>query len=128
MFPWGPRELRDGAPQSSHDPGLPQHQVGLLRTSHPLLCQPCCHDLVSSSSQNSIRDITDSLIQQCLDKKVGMNAATQIPKEKIVSLVNDLFGAGILPTFPQLWHTLSGFLQLLLSDPSFSNTRQPVWV
>lgn len=52
-------------------------------------------DLASSSSQNNIRDITDSLIEQCLDKKLGTNTAMQIPKEKIVNLVNDLFGAGI---------------------------------
>uniref|UniRef100_A0A8D2N9X8 Cytochrome P450 1A n=1 Tax=Zonotrichia albicollis TaxID=44394 RepID=A0A8D2N9X8_ZONAL len=49
-----------------------------------------------SYDENNIRDITDSLIEQCLDKKLGTNTATQIPKEKIVNLVNDLFGAGIL--------------------------------
>ncbi|NXP40809.1 CP1A5 protein, partial [Leiothrix lutea] len=46
--------------------------------------------------ENNIRDITDSLIEQCLDEKPGMNTAIQIPKEKIVNLVNDLFGAGWL--------------------------------
>ncbi|NXS91437.1 CP1A5 protein, partial [Jacana jacana] len=44
--------------------------------------------------KNNIRDITDSLIEQCMQKKVEANGATQIPKEKIVNLVNDLFGAG----------------------------------
>lgn len=78
-------------------PGLPQHRVGLPRSTHPSAV--LLHGLVSSSSQNNIRDITDSLIEQCLDKKLGANRAAQIPKEKIVNLVNDLFGAGILPPF-----------------------------
>ncbi|NXJ72288.1 CP1A5 protein, partial [Rostratula benghalensis] len=43
--------------------------------------------------KNNIRDITDSLIEQCMEK-VEASGATQIPKEKIVNLVNDLFGAG----------------------------------
>lgn len=47
-----------------------------------------------SSSQNNIRDVTDSLIEQCVEKKAEANGATQIPNEKIINLVNDIFGAG----------------------------------
>ncbi|KAL2300522.1 hypothetical protein Nmel_013404 [Mimus melanotis] len=82
----GPRELRDDAPQSSWGcSGAP--------TPLPVLL----HDFVPPSSQNNIRDITDSLIDQCLDKKLGTNTAAQIPREKIVNLVNDLFGAACPP-------------------------------
>nr|XP_054498316.1 cytochrome P450 1A5-like [Agelaius phoeniceus] len=63
--------------------------------------------------ENNIRDITDSLIEQCLDKKLGTNTATQIPKEKIVNLVNDLFGAG----FDTVTTALSWSLMYLVTNP-----------
>lgn len=44
--------------------------------------------------KDNIRDITDSLIGHCQDKKVDENANIQISDEKIVGIVNDLFGAG----------------------------------
>ncbi|NXH07325.1 CP1A5 protein, partial [Loxia leucoptera] len=64
--------------------------------------------------ENNIRDITDSLIEQCLDEKLGANTATQIPKEKIVNLVNDLFGAG----FDTITTALSWSLMYLVTNPS----------
>ncbi|XP_005419849.2 cytochrome P450 1A5-like, partial [Geospiza fortis] len=64
--------------------------------------------------ENNIRDITDSLIEQCLDKKLGTNTATQIPKEKIVNLVNDLFGAG----FDTVTTALSWSLMYLVTNPN----------
>ncbi|NWS61637.1 CP1A5 protein, partial [Chunga burmeisteri] len=63
--------------------------------------------------KNYIRDVTDSLIEQCLEKKVGENTATQIPKEKIVNLVNDLFGAG----FDTVTTGLSWSLMYLVTYP-----------
>ncbi|NXP96447.1 CP1A5 protein, partial [Passerina amoena] len=63
--------------------------------------------------ENNIRDITDSLIEQCLDKKLGTTTATQIPKEKIVNLVNDLFGAG----FDTVTTALSWSLMYLVTNP-----------
>lgn len=44
--------------------------------------------------KDNIRDITDSLIGHCQDKKVDENANIQVSDEKIVRIVNDLFGAG----------------------------------
>lgn len=84
-------------------------------------------DLASSSSQNNIRDITDSLIEQCLDEKLGTNTAMQIPKEKIVNLVNDLFGAGILSL---LSSAVPGALRFPSAPPvwPFLVQHQPVWV
>ncbi|XP_036441698.1 cytochrome P450 1A1 [Colossoma macropomum] len=44
--------------------------------------------------KNNIRDITDSLINHCEDRKLDENSNLQVSDEKIVSIVNDLFGAG----------------------------------
>uniref|UniRef100_V9KF20 Cytochrome P450 1A n=1 Tax=Callorhinchus milii TaxID=7868 RepID=V9KF20_CALMI len=44
--------------------------------------------------KDNIRDITDSLIEHCQDKKMDENANIQVSDEKIVNIVNDLFGAG----------------------------------
>ncbi|NXF26743.1 CP1A5 protein, partial [Rhodinocichla rosea] len=70
--------------------------------------------------ENNIRDITDSLIEQCLDKKLGTNTATQIPKEKIVNLVNDLFGAG----FDTITTALSWSLMYLVTNPNIQKKIQ----
>lgn len=75
-------------------PRLPQHAWGCSGAPTPL--PALLHDFVPLSSQNNIRDITDSLIEQCLDKNQGTTTAAQIPKEKIINIVNDLFGAGVL--------------------------------
>lgn len=44
--------------------------------------------------QDNIRDITDSLIDHCEDRKLDENSNVEITDEKIVGIVNDLFGAG----------------------------------
>ncbi|KAJ8406587.1 hypothetical protein AAFF_G00301610 [Aldrovandia affinis] len=48
----------------------------------------------SSYDKNNIRDITDSLIDHCEDRQLDENSNVQISDEKIVGIVNDLFGAG----------------------------------
>ncbi|NWZ78877.1 CP1A4 protein, partial [Poecile atricapillus] len=48
----------------------------------------------SSFDKEHIRDITDSLIGHCQDKSVGEDAHVQLSNEKIIHIVNDLFGAG----------------------------------
>ncbi|NXA70363.1 CP1A5 protein, partial [Mohoua ochrocephala] len=70
--------------------------------------------------ENNIRDITDSLIEQCLDKKVERNMAMQIPKEKIVNLVNDLFGAG----FDTVTTAMSWSLMYLVRYPDIQRKIQ----
>ncbi|NXE06273.1 CP1A5 protein, partial [Lophotis ruficrista] len=70
--------------------------------------------------ENNVRDITDSLIEQCLEKKVEANTATQIPKEKIVNLVNDLFGAG----FDTITTSLSWSLMYLVTYPNIQKKIQ----
>ncbi|KAK2853511.1 hypothetical protein Q5P01_006172 [Channa striata] len=44
--------------------------------------------------KDNIRDITDSLIDHCEDRKLDENFNVQVSDEKIVGIVNDLFGAG----------------------------------
>lgn len=44
--------------------------------------------------KDNLRDITDSLIDHCDDRKLDENANVQMSDEKIVGIVNDLFGAG----------------------------------
>lgn len=51
-------------------------------------------DHYSSYDKDNIRDITDSLIDHCEDRKLDENCNVQISDEKIVGIVNDLFGAG----------------------------------
>ncbi|NXS83796.1 CP1A5 protein, partial [Erpornis zantholeuca] len=70
--------------------------------------------------ENNIRDITDSLIELCLDKKVEKSSTTQIPKEKIVNLVNDLFGAG----FDTVTTALSWSLMYLVKYPDIQRKIQ----
>ncbi|NWR85318.1 CP1A5 protein, partial [Furnarius figulus] len=70
--------------------------------------------------ENNIRDITDSLIEQCLETKVEANTATQIPKEKIVNLVNDIFGAG----FDTVTTALSWSLLYLVTYPDIQEKIQ----
>ncbi|KAG7467983.1 hypothetical protein MATL_G00137960 [Megalops atlanticus] len=47
-----------------------------------------------SYDKNNIRDITDSLIDHCEDRKLDENSNVQVSDEKVVGIVNDLFGAG----------------------------------
>lgn len=48
----------------------------------------------STFDKDNIRDITDSLIDHCEDRKLDENSNIQVSDEKIVGIVNDLFGAG----------------------------------
>lgn len=44
-------------------------------------------------TQGHIRDITDSLIEHCQDKRLDENANIQLSDEKIINVLMDLFGA-----------------------------------
>ncbi|NWH87405.1 CP1A4 protein, partial [Aegithalos caudatus] len=48
----------------------------------------------SSFDKEHIRDITDSLIGHCQEKSAREDAHVQLSNEKIIHIVNDLFGAG----------------------------------
>ncbi|NXV10200.1 CP1A4 protein, partial [Cettia cetti] len=48
----------------------------------------------STFDEEHIRDITDSLIGHCQEKSAREDAHVQLSDEKIIHIVNDLFGAG----------------------------------
>ncbi|XP_025055596.1 cytochrome P450 1A5-like isoform X3 [Alligator sinensis] len=68
--------------------------------------------------KDNIRDITDSLIEEA--KKAEANANIQLPKGKIVNLVNDIFGAG----FDTVTTALSWSLMYLVSYPDIQKRIQ----
>ncbi|CAN9506807.1 unnamed protein product [Ophioblennius macclurei] len=67
----------------------------------------------STYNKDNIRDITDSLIDHCEDRKLDENANVQMSDEKIVGIVNDLFGAG----FDTISTALSWSLMYLVAYP-----------
>ncbi|CAI9157870.1 unnamed protein product [Rangifer tarandus platyrhynchus] len=60
-----------------------------------------------------IRDITDSLIEHCQDKRLDENANIQLSDEKIINVVIDLFGAG----FDTVTTAISWSLLYLVTSP-----------
>nr|ABZ88706.1 cytochrome P450 1A1 [Mugil cephalus] len=64
-------------------------------------------------NKDNIRDITDSLIDHCEDRKLDENANVQISDEKVVGIVNDLFGAG----FDTISTALSWSVMYLVTYP-----------
>nr|XP_013814211.1 PREDICTED: cytochrome P450 1A4-like [Apteryx mantelli mantelli] len=48
----------------------------------------------ASFDREHIRDITDSLIEHCQENRAGENTSIPLSSEKIINIVNDLFGAG----------------------------------
>ncbi|XP_068131779.1 cytochrome P450 1A1 [Hyperolius riggenbachi] len=75
--------------------------------------QKIVHEHYRTFDKNSIRDITDSLIQHSQERKLDENSNVQLSENKIVSIVNDLFGAG----FDTITTALSWSLMYLVSNP-----------
>uniref|UniRef100_A0A8D3ADQ5 Cytochrome P450 1A n=1 Tax=Scophthalmus maximus TaxID=52904 RepID=A0A8D3ADQ5_SCOMX len=67
----------------------------------------------STFDKDNIRDITDSLIDHCEDRKLDENSNIQMSDEKIVGIVNDLFGAG----FDTISTALSWSVMYLVAYP-----------
>ncbi|KAM3827815.1 cytochrome P450 1A5-like [Vipera latastei] len=63
--------------------------------------------------KNNIRDITDSLISFCQDKKANLNGNNALKDQNIVGIVNELFGAG----FDTVTTALSWCLLYLVTYP-----------
>ncbi|XP_006628951.1 cytochrome P450 1A1 [Lepisosteus oculatus] len=74
----------------------------------------------NSFDKNNIRDITDSLIDHCQEKKLDENSNIDISDEKIVGIVNDLFGAG----FDTISTALSWSLMYLVAYPGIQEKIQ----
>ena len=90
-----------GALQSAVNPPRSQHWLGEVSPALGV------HDVPNPPAlpQEHIRDITDSLIEHCQEKSAGEDARVPLSNEKIISIVNDLFGAGenILRVNPCCW-------------------------
>ncbi|XP_028999457.1 cytochrome P450 1A1 [Betta splendens] len=70
-------------------------------------------DHYATYDKDNIRDITDSLIDHCEDRKLDENSNVQLSDEKIVGIVNDLFGAG----FDTVSTALSWSLMYMVAYP-----------
>ncbi|XP_034265443.1 cytochrome P450 1A5 [Pantherophis guttatus] len=73
-----------------------------------------------SFRKDHIRDITDSLIEESQKQKADAKLKTQVPTEKIVNLVNDIFGAG----FSTVSTGLSWSLMYLITYPKIQKKIQ----
>ncbi|KAM6308524.1 cytochrome P450 1A5-like [Aegotheles albertisi] len=102
---------------------LPSRAMGLFKDFNKRFVhflQKIVKEHYETYDKNNIRDITDSLIEQCVEKKVETSTAVQIPKEKVVNLVNDLFGAG----FDTVTTGLSWSLMYLVTYPNIQKRIQ----
>uniref|UniRef100_A0A8C5FLL8 Cytochrome P450 1A n=1 Tax=Gadus morhua TaxID=8049 RepID=A0A8C5FLL8_GADMO len=70
-------------------------------------------DHYNTYDKDNIRDITDSLIDHCEDRKLDENSNIQMSDEKVVGIVNDLFGAG----FDTVSTALSWSVMYLVAHP-----------
>ncbi|XP_063782444.1 cytochrome P450 1A5 [Pseudophryne corroboree] len=70
--------------------------------------------------KNAVRDITDSLIQHSQERKVDENSNIQLTDQKIVNIVNDLFGAG----FDTVTTAVSWSLMYLVAHPQIQDKLQ----
>ncbi|NXY84706.1 CP1A5 protein, partial [Alcedo cyanopectus] len=102
---------------------LPSRAITFMKDYNKLFLhflQKIVKEHYDTYDKNNIRDITDSLIEQCLEKKVETKTSVQIPKDKIVNLVNDLFGAG----FDTVTTALSWSLMYLVKYPNIQKKIQ----
>ncbi|XP_071464569.1 cytochrome P450 1A1 isoform X2 [Marmota flaviventris] len=67
-----------------------------------------------------IRDITDSLIEHCQDRRLDENANIQLSDEKIINVVLDIFGAG----FDTVTTAISWGLMYLVTNPRIQRKIQ----
>ncbi|XP_068927264.1 cytochrome P450 1A1-like [Petaurus breviceps papuanus] len=67
-----------------------------------------------------IRDITDSLIEQCQEKKLDENANVLLSEKKIVNTVLDIFGAG----FDTITTAISWSLMYIVAKPEIQKKIQ----
>ncbi|NXM76927.1 CP1A4 protein, partial [Serilophus lunatus] len=59
-----------------------------------IFVQKIVQEHYTSFDKEHIRDITDSLIEHCQEKTVREDTHVHLSNEKIINIVNDLFGAG----------------------------------
>nr|XP_020659499.1 cytochrome P450 1A5 [Pogona vitticeps] len=84
------------------------------------LVQNIIKEHYANFDKNNIRDITDSLIEHCQSKNLDVNANVQLEDDKIVNIVNDIFGAG----FDTVTTALSWCLMYLVTYPEIQKKIQ----
>ncbi|TWW66966.1 cytochrome P450 1A1 [Takifugu rubripes] len=84
-----------------------------LNTRFTTFVQKIVNEHYATFDKENIRDITDSLIDHCEDRKLDENSNIQVSDEKIVGIVNDLFGAG----FDTVSTALSWSIMYLVTYP-----------
>ncbi|KAK0137281.1 Cytochrome P450 1A1 [Merluccius polli] len=84
-----------------------------INTRFTAFIQKIVSDHYNTYDKDNIRDITDSLIDHCEDRKLDENSNIQMSDEKIVGIVNDLFGAG----FDTISTGLSWAVMYLVAHP-----------
>ncbi|XP_072258294.1 cytochrome P450 1A1 [Pyxicephalus adspersus] len=82
--------------------------------------QNIVHQHYKTYDKNFVRDITDSLIQHSQEKKMDENSNVQLSDQKIINIVNDLFGAG----FDTITTALSWSLMYLVANPKIQEKIQ----
>uniref|UniRef100_A0A8C8SRB2 Cytochrome P450 1A n=1 Tax=Pelusios castaneus TaxID=367368 RepID=A0A8C8SRB2_9SAUR len=112
--------LADFIPVFQYLPNRAMKKFREFNTRFLRLLQNMVKEHYKSFEKDNIRDITDSLIEQSQENKVEANAHIQLPKEKIVNLVNDLFGAG----FDTVTTALSWSLMYLVTYPDIQKKIQ----
>ncbi|XP_070618730.1 cytochrome P450 1A5-like [Erythrolamprus reginae] len=85
-----------------------------------MLMRKMVEEHYESFDKNNIRDITDSLISFCQDKKTNLNANNALEDQNIVGIVNELFGAG----FDTVSTALSWCLLYLVTYPEIQRRIQ----
>ncbi|XP_009879262.1 PREDICTED: cytochrome P450 1A4 [Charadrius vociferus] len=76
---------------------LPSRTMQLFKdinTRFNLFVQKIVQEHYTSFDKEHIRDITDSLIDHCQENGIEEDAHVPLSNEKIITIVNDLFGAG----------------------------------
>ncbi|XDV28428.1 hypothetical protein PO909_031745 [Leuciscus waleckii] len=91
-----------------------------INTRFSKFIQKIVSDHYDTFDKNNIRDITDSLIDHCEDRKLDENSNVQVSDEKIVGIVNDLFGAG----FDTISTALSWAVVYLVAYPEIQERLQ----
>ncbi|NXK85138.1 CP1A5 protein, partial [Amazona guildingii] len=110
----------DFIPLLQYLPSLPMRLFKDFNKSLTRFVQKSVKEHYETYDKNNIRDMTDSLIEECLEKKAVTNLATQVPEETVVNLVSDLFGAG----FDTVTTVLSWSLMYLVVYPHIQKRIQ----
>ncbi|KFO95021.1 Cytochrome P450 1A4, partial [Calypte anna] len=84
----------DFIPLLRYLPNRTMHLFKDLNRRFSFFVQKIVQEHYTSFDKEHIRDITDSLINHCQEKSAGEAAQVSLPNEKIINIVNDLFGAG----------------------------------